>query len=158
MFSFNLKTILQSFHASLTRFFVSYNILDESISIYGRVNFMRQIPKNENVLGVRLTLIDLHGHNASGKPDVPPVWTSTNTEVLDVKPSADGMRADYLTKQLPGLTTVKVAAIFRGKTIEGQEDIEVVGSEPARMDFSGGVPHVVSSQVFQPVDPATASQ
>lgn len=76
--------------------------------------------------------------------DGAPDWRSSNSEVVTVTPSADGLSADVVTTGALGTATVSVSAdadLGEGtKQISGSIDIEVGAGEAVTVEVTAGTP------------------
>jgi hypothetical protein len=114
----------------------------------------RSLPPTEEALMASVQLTDVQEARATiapqdraGNPasvDGVPTWESSDTSVITVSPTEDGLTADVVTTGTLGTATVTVTAdadLGEGVTsLTGTLEVEVIASQAADLNVSVGTP------------------
>jgi len=103
---------------------------------------MFQLHDNEEVVAAISGAVDAEGNPVS--LDGPPVWSSSDSGIVTVTPSADGM-ACIVGSPTPGplgIATVKVEASSNGVALVASAEVEIIAAGAVALNFSFGTPTV----------------
>ena len=85
---------------------------------------------------VHLTLAEKDKAGQTVSPSSPPEWFSSNTDVVTVTPSADGLSADAVSTGAVGSATITATA----DNLTGTLDIDVVAGAAVTVEIQAGSP------------------